>query len=142
MATSAVAGYSGEILFSTATGGSLTKIAEIRNFNLTLTHAEIDVTSHDSSGAREVIGGVTNWAGTADYLNVVSNATHKAVFDLVNAKTKLDMEFYPTGSSSDGLWGGSGFLTSWDVASPNADATLSNLSFVGTEALTRSSSST
>ena len=49
MATSAIAGYKGVLTVSTSTGvGS--EIAEIRNFNISVEHSEIDATSHDSSG--------------------------------------------------------------------------------------------
>ena len=56
MATSSIAGYKGFFGFSTAVGQAITQLGELRNFNLSAEHAEIDATSHDSSGDREVIG--------------------------------------------------------------------------------------
>lgn len=143
MATSSVAGYKGLLKLSTSsTGGTLTAIAELRNFSIKNDRPELDATSHESSGFREVIAGSANWTGTADYLTVTTNATHKAAYDLLYNQTKVTGEFMPTGSSSDGYFTGSLYINSWDFSSPLADATASNIAFVGTGALTRSSSST
>ena len=58
MATAAIAGYKAHVKTSTSsTGGTLTKIAELRDYTLTGTHDTFDATSHDSSGERERIGG-------------------------------------------------------------------------------------
>lgn len=142
MATNALAGYKAKLMFSTSTGGSVTALAELRDYTLSLEHSEIDATSHDSSGTREVIAGTDQWSGSAEVLHVMSNATHKNAFDLLTGKTKFDMEFYPTGSSSDGLFSGSAFFTTFEMGAPNDDARAVNVSFVGSGALTRSSSST
>jgi len=142
MATSALAGYKAALFFSTSTGGSLTRIAELRDYTLTVEHAEIDGTSHDSSGTREVIAGIDSWSGSAELLTVISNQTQKDAFDLTVAKTKIDAEFYPTGSSSDGLFSGQMFFRTHEQGAPNEDALGTNVSFVGTGGLTRSSSST
>lgn len=143
MATSALAGYKAALHFSTSsTGGTLTRVAELRDYTLTVEHAEIDGTSHDSSGTREVIAGTDNWTGSAELLTVISNQTQKDAFDLTRAKTKFDAEFYPTGSSSDGLFSGSLFMRTFEQSAPNEDALGTSISFVGTGGLTRSSSST
>lgn len=142
MATSAIAGYKAALHFSTSTGGSVSRLAELRDYTLTLEHAEIDGTSHDSSGTREVIAGTNSWNGSAELLTVMANATQKAVFDLLTAKTKIDAEFYPTGSSSDGYFSGQAFFTTFELSAPNEDALATNINFVGTGTLTRTSSST
>ena len=64
-----------------------------------------------------------------------------AVFDLIRSKTLVDMEFVPTGSSSDGYYNGQAFFTDFELSSPNEDALATSLSFVGTGALTRAASS-
>lgn len=140
MATSAVAGYKGLLKLSTAAAGSKTAVAELRNFSIKADRPEIDATSHESSGFREVIAGTFSWTGSADYLTVITNATQKAAFDLLSAGTKIDGEFIPTGSTGDGSWSGSLYITSWDFGSPLGDATASNIAFTGTAALTRNSS--
>ena len=140
MATSSIAGYKGVFGFSTAAGGAITLLGKLRNFNLSVEHAEIDATSHDSSGDREVVAGTGSWSGTADYLHIQADAEHQELFDVLVARTKVDFEFHPTGSSSDGYYSGSGYFNSWELAAPNDDALGANLALVGTGALTRGSS--
>lgn len=142
MATAALAGYKAVLSLSTSTGGSVTKIAELRDYTMSVEHAEIDATSHDSSGDREIIAGTGSWNGSAELLTVISDATQKAAFDLLTARTKVDAEFYPTGSSSDGFFSGEIFFTGFDMSAPNDDALATSISFAGTGVLARSSSST
>jgi predicted secreted protein len=137
MATSAVAGYKGKVLASTESTGGVTSIAEVKNFNLTAEMAEIDATSHDSSGDREVIGGTGSWSGTAEYLQVMANATHQEAYDVLVGRTLVAFEFYPTGSSGDGYYSGTGYFNNWELASPNDDALAVSVSLVGTGALSR-----
>ncbi len=140
MATSSLAGYKAILTVSTATGQAKTALAELRDYTMTLEHAEVDATSHDSSGTREVVAGTDNWTGSAELLHVQAEATHKEVYDVLFNKVLVDMEFAPTGSSSDGTYSGSGFVTGFELGAPNEDALNSNINFVGTGALTRNSS--
>lgn len=137
-----IAGFKARILLSTATGGTAAALANLRNFTIDYTMGTIDVTTHQSSGIREVIAGISQWAGGAEVFSVTSAATHKAVFDVLVGRTKIDMEFYPTGSSSDGYFSGSGFVSGWNLDSPETDGLGVSVSYEGTGALTRSSSST
>lgn len=138
MATSALAGYKGIMLASSSAGGPVTQIAELRDYNLVVEHTPIDATSHDSSGSREKIGGIDSWSGTAELLHVQGEATHQNLHDRVTGKEKIEFEFHPTGSSSDGNYSGSGFVTNYDLGAPNEDALNASLSFEGTGTLTRS----
>lgn len=143
MATSAIAGYKGALMFSTSTGGTVTRAAEITDWNLDITHDEIDATSHDSSGTRERIAGIDSWEGSAEMLHVMSSGdagSANAIFDIITAKTKIDFEFYPTGSSDDGYYAGEGFFTGFNLSSPAEDALATSLSFIGSGQLTRGSS--
>lgn len=141
MATSALAGYKAVLALSTSTSGAVTKIAELRDYTMSVEHAEIDATSHDSSGDREIIAGTGSWNGTAELLTVIADATQKAAFDLLTARTKVDAEFYPTGSSSDGFFNGQMFFTGFDMSAPNDDALATSISFAGTGVLARGTSS-
>lgn len=141
MATAAVAGYGGKFYAASSTG-TVTEIAEIRNFEITQEMSEIDATSHDSSGHREVIAGIRNWSGTAEYLYAGDNASQKALKDLLNAGTLSNFEFYPNGTSSGfPIYTGSGYVTSWAPGFPTEDAIAINVAFVGTAALTQTTSS-
>jgi hypothetical protein len=112
------------------------------DWSMSVEHNEIDATSHDSSGTREVIQGVDQWNGTAELLHVQTEATHQELFDVLLGKTLIDFEFVPTGSSSDGSYSGTGFVSGYDVSSPGEDALGASLSFVGSGQLVRNSSST
>lgn len=140
MATSALAGYSAFLSLSTASGGSKTRIAELRDYTMSVEHAEIDATSHDSSGDREIIAGTGSWNGTADLLTVISNTEQQEAYDVLVTRVLVDFEFVPTGSTGDGTFSGSGFLTGFDMGAPNDDALNTSISFQGTGALTRNSS--
>jgi len=141
MATSAIAGYKGVMAASTSNSTAVSEIAEVRNFTITMEHAEIDATSHDSSGDREVIAGTGSWTASAELLHVQGSTDHQAIFDVMAARTKIRSEWYPTGSSSDGYYYGTGFFTNWELGSPNDDASNTSISFVGSGVLTRSASS-
>lgn len=142
MATSAIAGYKGVMaLTSTSTAAAgLSEIAEVRNWSISVEHAEIDATSHDSSGDREVIAGTGSWTASFEVLHVQGSTDHQAIFDALTGRTKILGEWYPTGSSSDGYYSGLGFLTNWELSSPNDDALIATGGFVGSGTLTRTSS--
>lgn len=141
MSVSAIQGFKGLVKTSTASGGAVTQLAELKDWTITQSMSEIDATSHDSSGAKEVIAGVTEWAGSAEMLHIQTNVTQQTLFDVLVNGTKVDGEFFPTGSSSDGFYSGAMFITSFEVNSPQEDANTLGAEFVGTGALARSSSS-
>lgn len=143
MATSALAGYKGLLTTSTASGGSKARLAEVMDYTLTVEHAEIDATSHDSSGTREVIAGIDSWSGSAELLHIQAGSsvgTVNALLDVLLGKTLIDFEFAPTGSTADGTYSGSGFVTNFEVNAPGEDALNTSISFVGTGAIVRNSS--
>ncbi len=143
MATASLAGYKAFLSLSTASGQAKSRIVELRDYTMSVEHAEIDATSHDSSGDREVIGGIGSWNGSAEILHVMSSGeagSGNAVYDVLVGRTLADMEFVPTGSTNDGTFSGSGFVTGFELGAPNEDALNASLTFVGTGALTRNSS--
>ena len=139
MATSAVAGYKALMQTSTASGQNSSTVAELTDYTLTTNHAEIDATSHDSSGTREIIAGVDSWEGSATLQHVQDETSHQELHDVLTGKTKLDFVFIPTGSTGDGTFSGSGFVTTYEVTAPNEDSLGANVNFAGTQGLTRNS---
>lgn len=140
MASNAIAGFRGFLQTSTATGQAKTTIAEVMDFTVNVEHAEIDVTSHDSSGTREIIAGVDQWNATGELLHVMAEATHQDLFDVMVGKTLVDFEFLPTGSSSDGTYSGTGFVSSYEINAPIEGALGANFTITGSGALVRNSS--
>lgn len=141
MATNSIAGFKG-FVFAGDTGGALQRIAELRNFTLTRSMSEIDVTSRDSSGDREVIGGIRQWSFTAEALYAQDSTGQKFLFNALSNETKQDVEFYPTGTSSGfPIFTGTVFINNWELAGPNDDATALNIEGVGNLVLTAATSS-
>lgn len=137
--SNALAGYKAKLYTSTSTGGTKTNIAELRDWTIRQSHAPINVTSHDSSGDRELIKGSGQWGGNAAGLYVSSGATHQGIQDVLAGRTKVDMEAFPTGSSSQGYFSGEIFITEFEASFPNEDAGAYNLSFEGHGVLTSTS---
>jgi len=142
MATSAIAGYRALLNVSTSTGGTLAQVAELKDYTIDVSHAEIDVTSHDSSGSREIIAGIDSWEGSGELNFVIENTNHQGLFDVMVGKTKIDFEFLPTGSSSDGYFTGEGYVSGFSMSAPTQDALGASVTFIGNGQLVRSSSST
>lgn len=140
MATSAIAGYRALLAISTSTAGSVSTIAELRDYTIDVSHQEIDVTSHDSSGSREIIAGIDQWSGSGEISYVISNQNHKDMFDVMVNKTKVLFEFYPTGTSGDGWFNGEGYVSNFSMSAPTEDALAASVNFTGNGALTRNSS--
>ncbi len=140
MATGAIAGHKAIVKTSTATGQSVTKIGELRDYTLSATHTTFSAMSHDSSGEQERIAGFTDWTGSAEALYVDDNASQRAVFTALNDRTKIDFEFMPVGSSSGDHWVGSGFITGHELTGPNEDAAALAIELEGTGVLTLTTS--
>jgi TP901-1 family phage major tail protein len=143
MATSAVAGYKALLLASTASGQTAAQLAELKDYNIDVSHAEIDVTNHDSSGTREIIAGIDQWTGGGEinYVTSSSGANHAALYDVLVNKVQVDFEFLPTGSSSDGYFSGTGYVSGFNMTAPTEDALNASLTFAGNGAFARSASS-
>jgi TP901-1 family phage major tail protein len=136
MATAAIAGYSG-FLYAGTTGAAV-KVAELREWTVTTEMSEIDATSHDSSGYREVIAGIRSWSGSAEYLFVAAATNQTQLHDILVGGTKGDFEFYPAGSSATfPIYTGEAYMTSWEISGPNEDAIAASIGFVGTGVLTQ-----
>lgn len=145
MSANAFAGYKGIARASTAAGGAKVKIAELRDWKVRVEMNETDATSHDSSGGREIIQGVQAWSADVDYCQVMSTAgaslSGQFLYDVLKTPTLVDFEFYPTGSSGDGGWNGSGFITDWELGSPLEGPTITSVQIKGSGLLNRSASS-
>lgn len=140
MATAAFAGYKAIVKTSTAAGQSETKIGELRDYTLTGTHDTFDAMSHDSSGERERIGGITGWTGSAEALFLDDDASQRQVFTALNGQTKVSFSFMPIGSSSGDHWVGDGFITGHELTGPNEDAAALAIEMEGTGVLTLTTS--
>lgn len=137
MATGAVAGYTGFVYAGPSTG-SLLKLLELREYTINYEMSEIDATSHDSSGYREIIAGIRNWSGSAGFLYAGASSSQEQLVTLLDGGTKADLEFYPAGSSSTfPIYTGEAYFTGWSLSGPNEDAVEGSVDFAGTGQLTQ-----
>jgi predicted secreted protein len=136
MATAAVQGYKGTIRISTD-GVTYNSFAEVRDIEVTGQVDMIDATSHDSSGAKEFIPGLSEWSGTIGALYIETNATQNTVRDALLGKTKLYLEFRPHGAVTGKYqYKGECYIKNWKPTSPNSDAAMVNIEMQGTGTLT------
>ncbi len=138
--TQAVPGYKAIVSASTSTGGAKTRIAELQDVSWEDTHGTFDATSHDSSGERERIGGITDFEAAISGLWKDDDATQVALFDAINNRTRVDVELQPAGSSGANLWQRSGFVSKWSIGGPAEGAAVFSAGVVGSGASVASSS--
>lgn len=141
MASAAIAGYTGKVWAGPSTG-SVQEVAEIRNYEISIEQTELDATSHDSSGQREILLGVRSWSGSAEYLFAANTSSQTQLHALIVDGTKGTFYFYPNASSSSyPIYYGDAYVSSWSLAGPMDDPTVNNIEFMGTGTLTQQTSS-
>jgi predicted secreted protein len=140
MASQATPGYKGGLYVRNGTVS--TKVAEIREATITIEQKEIDVTSFDSNGWNEYIGGLKGWEVDADALyreNDTSGQT--ALFTALSNGTTASINLFPRDTSSALGYSGSVIITSFEVGNTMDDAVALSLSMIGTGALSTVSKS-
>lgn len=141
MPSAALAGRFGSIRLSTASTAttSQTQIAELQNYTLTVEHALIPVTSHDSSGWEDNISGIRNWSGTAEviYLSTGAGQAIARTSFTTASPNFVNFTFKQSTSNTSKKWQGSGLITGFDISHATDDAVLGTISFRGRAALTR-----
>lgn len=140
MSTKAIAGYKGGLYVKS--GSTASKIAEITEATLTIEQSEIDVTSFDSDGWVENIGGLKNWSVDAEANYRADDANGQtALYSALVGSTASVIELYPNDTSSALGYTGSVIVTSFEIGSPVDDKISLSLSMVGTGALHTASKS-
>lgn len=130
-------------MYVSLNGGAYTKIAELRDVTLTVERDVIDVSSHSSSGWKDNILGLAQWSASAEALYVHSDAKQDSLYNaLVDPDNNvLTFRFVPEGSvgvvGTHEKWEGQGIITSWELASPNDNASAVSISILGVGALVK-----
>jgi predicted secreted protein len=134
MATGAQAGRIGAI-YQGNTTSAFTKIGEVRNWRITLTHRPIDATSNDSSGWDESIKG--QQAGTLSWeaLYLSGNAAQKEVRKQFSTSGSQTYRLYPS-SAGTAKWTFTGWLTQFSVGGSHDQPALFNGEIQGTGSFT------
>ncbi len=102
----------------------------------------LDSPAHQCRDA-SYIAGIDQWTGGGEinYVTSSSGANHAALYDVLVNKVQVDFEFLPTGSSSDGYFSGTGYVSGFNMTAPTEDALNASLTFAGNGAFARSASS-
>ena len=112
--------YVGGVLVGASTSGSVD-----------LSVSEIAVTSKDSAGRKEVIGGESNWSISGDFLdNIGGTYEFSDFYALFESKALVEVRF-STDVSTDKYYIGLGLLTSVNKAAPQEDVATGSFTFTG-----------
>jgi TP901-1 family phage major tail protein len=106
------------------------------SFDLSINAAEIDVTSKDSGGWKDVLSGLRDWSVSADGIISLSSDTNAEYLSgLITNRTQVNLRM-STETSGDGYWHGSAYVTSLSISAPMEDKVTFSATFVGDGQLT------
>ena len=125
---------------SPSSGGTEAKLMHSQNVSLSMNVDTIDISTKDSSGWRDLLGGQKSFSlsadGLMDFAGVAADTEVDELFDQMFARTAVTFTFAlstPAGYTITG----SGFITSLEISGGTEDAPTYSCSIEGTGALTR-----
>jgi TP901-1 family phage major tail protein len=125
---------------SPSSGGTEAKLMHSQNVSLSMNVDTIDISTKDSSGFRDLLGGQKSFSlsadGLMDFAGVAADTEVDELFDQMFARTAVTFTFAlatPAGYTITG----SGFITSLEISGGTEDAPTYSCSIEGTGALTR-----
>lgn len=107
--------------------------------SLTYVHEVRETTSKDSQGRASFLEGKRSWtmSGTAWYADDATKGSDE-LFALVETTRAQGTFLIGTGTSGNAEWSGEGYLTQWELSSPNAEENAAyTFSVQGTGILTK-----
>ncbi len=125
---------------SPSNGGSQAKLMHSQNVSLSVNVDTIDISTKDSSGFRDLLGGQKSFIlsadGLMDFAGVAGDTEVDELLDQMMARTAVTFTFAlatPAGYTITG----SGFLTSLEISGGTEDAPTYSCSIEGSGTLTR-----
>lgn len=125
---------------SPSDGGTEAKLMHSQSVSLSMNVDTIDISTKDSSGFRDLLGGQKSFSlsadGLMDFAGVAGDTEVDELFDQMFARTAVTFTFAlatPAGYTITG----SGFITSLEISGGTEDAPTYSCSIEGTGALTR-----
>ena len=114
------------------------EVAVATSFDLTVNAAEIDISSKDSAGWKDILAGQMDWSVSVDGLFSLS-ATEgmKEQFDELISRASVNLKM-STNVSGDYYFHGTAYCTSISMNAPKEDKPTWSATFVGSGALTKS----
>ena len=121
-------------------GGTEQKLMHSQNVSISMNVDTIDISTKDSSGFRDLLGGQKSFSlsadGLMDFAGVAGDTEVDELFDQMMARTAVAFTFAlatPAGYTITG----SGFLTSLEISGGTEDAPSYSCSIEGSGSLTR-----
>lgn len=110
-----------------------TEVASSTSAELSMNVAEIDVSSKDSLGNKEILPGQKDWSISGDFLEntASSNYNFSDFYALYQNRTVVSIKFSEE-TSSNKYYIGQAYLTSVSASAPMEDAVTGSFTFVGT----------
>ena len=125
---------------SPSSGGTEAKLMHSQNVSLSVNVDTIDISTKDSSGFRDLLGGQKSFSlsadGLMDFAGVAGDTEVDELFDQMMARTAVTFTFAlatPAGYTITG----SGFITSLEISGGTEDAPTYSCSIEGSGTLTR-----
>jgi len=130
-----------DLNFYVDVSGTMKKVANTQNAQLTLNNDMNDATSKDSAGWSKNSPGKRSWemSGDALYQQDAATATYwmgEEVFTAMNART-LTLVYFSTSATGDEQYSGSGYFTNLDMTAGTEDNSTISWGFTGDGALTK-----
>ena len=100
-------------------------IADTRDLSISISDAEIDVSTRDSGGWKETLPGQRTWtdslSGVVDYVQGANESGYQAIQDLAISRAAIQLKFgiLATGGYA---YTGSGYIMSADISATYEDA--------------------
>ena len=129
---------------SPSSGGSNAKLMHSTSCSLSVNVDTIDISTKDSAGFRDLIGGQKSFSlsadGLMDFAGVGADTEPDELFTQMMARTSVTFVFgLASPASGDYTYSGSGFITSLEMTGGVEDAPTYSVSIEGSGALTQNS---
>lgn len=120
-----MAKFNGSDFIAQIVGTPNKTIADTRDLSISISDAEIDVSTRDSGGWKETLPGQRSWSaslsGVIDYTVLTTESGYQAIQDLAISRAPIQLLF---GKNSTGSYqySGSGYIMSADISATYEDA--------------------
>ena len=125
---------------SPSSGGTEAKLMHSQNVSLSMNVDTIDISTKDSSGFRDLLGGQKSFSlsadGLMDFAGVAGDTEPDELFEQMDGRTPVTFTFALATPAGYTLTG-SGFITSLEISGAMEDAPTYSVSIEGTGALTK-----
>lgn len=127
---------------SPSSGGTEAKLMHSQNVSISMNVDTIDISTKDSSGFRDLLGGQKSFSlsadGLMDFAGVAGDTEVDELFDQMFNRTAVTFTFtLDVTATGDYTYTGSGFITSLEISGGTEDAPTYSVSIEGTGALTQ-----